>query len=324
MPVAALMIVLSVEASKRGSNTRAAVWITLTIFVCATATYSTGGGMPIWPLFFFLALFCGVPRRHLVVIVIVAMICIGGYFIGYHPSGTASNLTQTIGHAETYTLFLPVFLGNPFAPEFEIAKARALSPHAWFVTFGWLGMFGVAGVIWIWITSWLTRRPWQPAQLALFAILIYGVIVGLFVAFLRQNWGWIVAIADRYRTAPALFWIAGFMLLASIFWNSHHRKKAVLLIVGSLMAIMMTVVVSHQRDALRFYSDRHQRWLVTADAFRVGVIDWQAFRNVAFVLGPGLLPLVQFIRDRRLSVFSDGRFELVARSFDENFRATSD
>jgi hypothetical protein len=323
IPIACLLAVLSVDAAKRGSKTKAAVWITLTILVCASATYSTGAGMPIWPLVFFIGCFSGMPRRHLAAIVVFAAICIGGYFIGYSPTDPESSPVAMLGREETYTLFLPLYLANPLAPEFY-ANAQHVSEHAWFIAFGWLGIFGFAGAIGIFVTSQLSHRPWQPAQLALFAILIYGVVIGLIIAFFRQNWGWNAALVDRYRTAPALFWIAGFMLLASTPWSSRVHKRAVLLTVGALMAIMMIVVASNQRSALRYYSDRHQRWLVTADALRVGVTDSQAFKSIALGIDPGLLSLIQFIRDHHLSVFSDGRFEFVGRPFDDSFRAASD
>jgi hypothetical protein len=322
-PVAVLLVVLSVDASKRGSNTKAQLWITLTIIVCASATYSTGGGMPIWPVIFFIGYFSGVSRRHLAAIVVFGVICIGGYFLGYRQTIPESDPVAMLGRAETYTLFLPLYVANPLAPEFY-ANAEYVSEHPWFVVFGWLGIFGFAGISGILVTSQLSHRPWRPAQLALFAILIYGIIIGLIISLFRQNWGWIAAIGDRYRTVPALFWIAGFMLLASIPWSSRVHKRAVLLTIGSLMAIMMITVALHQRNALGYYSDRHQRRLVTADAFRVGVNDLESFKSIALAPGPVMFPLIQFIRDHRLSVFSDGRFELVGRPFDESFRTAPD
>jgi len=324
MPVAALTTVLSIEASKRGSDPRAACLIALTIFVCAIATYSNGGGMLIWPVILFLAYSSGAPRRHLAAIVIAAVICVGGYFIGYHSDGPASDPVQMLGKAETYTLFLPLLLANPFAPEFGLVLAQGVSPHDWFAVFGWVGIFGVAAVTVTWVSSQLARRPWQPAQLALFAILIYAVAVGSAIVLVRANWGWVGAIIDRYRALSALFWIAGFMLLVSLPWHPRGRKRAVLLAAGSLMAIMMIFIVAHQRDSLKFYSARHQRWLVTADALRVGVTDWQAYGTIDWLPDASLLPLIQFIRDRELSVFSDGRFKLVGKSFDRNFRSASD
>ncbi len=167
-------------------------WATasITFGILGCMSYSTP--LALWPILWAAAVLMQLPRRIIITYFSFAILVVGIYFITYktpshHPSLSQVNLLDTLA-------YIPVYLGAIFTHNIPVA-----------LIIGTIGLILAAGFH----LYWLLLKPIKNQDfLPWLSIIIYTFGTALMAAISRSGFGINQAIASRYATLPALFWLS--------------------------------------------------------------------------------------------------------------------
>lgn len=293
------------SAAQRGESRKAWAWLAATMTIALIGSYSGANGILIWPAVCAIFVFSGLRKNYIAVFVLIGAVVTALYVREFKLNSFANADPRVTWHnPATYLEYLPYVLGN------AIVDAQNFTRKS--LVLGWIGLLGsaIAGLAFL-----RTRKSWNSYQLGLLGVLTFELVTALMIALTRQNWGGPFAmVVDRYRLCGALFWSAGIGLLLSVSWPRPGMREAARVAAAALMAWITIAVVANQGRTLERYFDRYEDWELAADALRMQIMDKLALKTI-MVPDASMISPIDFLRQHRLSVFADGRFEQVGKPF---------
>lgn len=186
-------------------------------------SYSTALG--IWPILCAVAILFKLPKKFTISYIIVSILVVGIYFLTYktpthHPSLSKFNLIDIVA-------YIPVYLGAIFSHNIPVASV-----------IGWLGLVltGILAIYWLFSSYSQYWLPWL-------SIIVYTFGTALMAAVSRSGFGVEQAIASRYATLPALFWLSLIILIFLWFQQRQPTRRKRWYFVTSLVAVLTVLVM---------------------------------------------------------------------------------
>lgn len=180
-------------------------WLIASIIcgILGCMTYSTA--LALWPILCAAAILMGLPKRITLAYFGFAILVVGIYFItyktpGHHPSLSKVNFFDSLA-------YIPVYLGAIFSHNIPVA-----------LIIGTVGLILAGGFLSYWLFAnkrkYIDCLPWL-------SIIIYTFGTALMAAISRSGFGIEQAIASRYATLPALFYLS--LIVLTIFWIQQQQ-----------------------------------------------------------------------------------------------------
>lgn len=223
---AALSTALGIEAFKSGKQIRGLSFYFFAMVIAFMATFAQSNSVFIWPMILFMSYFGRVPLYATVTCGIVGAIAVTFFFSGFGLNTVMGNTdpAKTWTVLRTYYEYIEQFLGNIIV--------SGLKFNTWSYI---MGLAGVIGAISAGVALLRNRDTWTPDQLALVAIMGFGLITAWLIACARQGWGGSVGmVADRYRISSEVFWAAAIALILSA-----PRRPAFKMVVRAAVGLFM-------------------------------------------------------------------------------------
>ncbi len=238
--IANLFVIASIYCLTKLINKSNNKWAIGSIIFGILGCISYSTPLALWPILCAAAVLMRLPRRIIIAYVSATILVVGTYFITYktpshHPSLSQVNLVDTLA-------YIPVYLGAIFSHHIPVA-----------LIIGIVGLILAAGFHVYWLLSKpLNKIDWLPWL----SIIIYSFGTALMAAVSRSGFGIDQAIASRYATLPALFWLS--LIVLTILWINQQqlntRKKQYFLIpvvaVVTVLSILMYGVGGKTAEAI--------------------------------------------------------------------------
>ena len=212
----------------------------------------------------------------------------------------------------TYDEYIEQFIGNVIVDGLRV--------NAWSYM---MGLTGVIGAIAAGVALLRNRNAWTRNQLALATMMGFALITAWLIACARQGWGGSQGmVVDRYRISSEVFWAAAIALISSV-PRRPRFKVVVRAAVGFFMVFTAINVARIQRAAVETYIAEGERWDLAANALRMGIVDNDILSSIIWFPPPPASSL-EFLRNRRLSVFGDGRYKWIGQPLDNVLTLAND
>lgn len=180
-------------------------WATASIIFGILGCISYSTPLALWPILCAAAILMRLPQRIIIAYFSFAILVVGIYFLTYktpshHPSLSQVNLLDTLA-------YIPVYLSAIFTHNIPVA-----------LIIGSIGLILAAGFH----LYWLLSKPLKNKEfLPWLSIIIYTFGTALMAAISRSGFGIEQAIASRYATLPALFWLS--LIVLTILWINQQK-----------------------------------------------------------------------------------------------------
>ncbi|MDY6802911.1 MAG: hypothetical protein SXA11_03760 [Cyanobacteriota bacterium] len=197
--IANLFVIASIYCQTKLLQSNPNKWAIASIIFGILGCISYSTPLALWPILCAASLLMRLPRRIIIAYFTCTILVVGTYFITYktpshHPSLSQVNLVDTLA-------YIPVYLGAIFSHNIPVALIIG--------TFG-LILAAVFHLYWL-LSKPLNNIDWLPWL----SIIIYSFGTALMAAISRSGFGIEQAIASRYATLPALFWLS--LIVLTIF-----------------------------------------------------------------------------------------------------------
>jgi hypothetical protein len=278
------------------------------------ASYSLSNGNLLWPLLVAAALLLRLPLRATLAYATAGVVSTAVYLTDYtRPS------PEPLGTPGAILRYVATYFGSSWLPSHTRSVAEA-SGVQWIPSNLRLAeILGAAGILifvyfLLQVPSYIRER--RPFCIQLVLLLCFCLGTGLVTALARVVFGTGQAFSSRYQTVALLFWCCmGLLLLASV---SELRKiRDVPLLQAGVLAVMLfaaywveTPIVTARLQG--FHLNAAGMALVT-DVPDMDELQWANFRPEV------VLSLAPFMRQERLSVFSQREPSLLGKPLDSMF-----
>ncbi len=292
--------------SSREDRLRSSRWkyLALCIVAALCATFSLANGNLVWPLLVVAALLLRVGIAAIAAIVAAAAAGIGAFFYNYTVYITPSQVSsprELIGLVK----YIAVYFGSSWITS-NIRLAEVL---------------GIAGFLLLAIIAWRMPSYFKasPAICVQFGVLLlFALATGIVTAPGRLGFGLDQAFSGRYQAFALLFWCGLGVLLLGQLASRDSRSRFFLLSQVTLLGIMLFAASKAESLLLKV------RWHgynvnLAALALEVGAPDnsqlaW-AHSHASYARS-----FIPFLRDHRLSVFTEPEPYLLERPLSAEFR----
>ena len=256
--IANLFVIASIFCVKKllesQQNRFAITSITLGILGCIS--YSTALG--IWPILCGVAILYKLPKKLTFSYLFFSVLVIGIYFITYttpshHPSLSKLNFLDIV-------TYIPIYLGAIFTHNISLALA-----------IGWVGLV-LAGIFLIYWLFIIYPQDWLPWL----SIIIYTFGTALMAAVSRSGFGIEQAIASRYGTLPALFWLSLIILIFLWLKQQQFTPRRQWYFVAPLVALLTILIILMYRVGTETFKEIAHRATfqpLVALSLQIGVLD---------------------------------------------------
>lgn len=282
-------------------------YLTLSIAAALGATWSLSNGNLLWPLLVAAALLLRLRLAAVLSFVIAGMLSTALFLYNYaHFSRLALSARTPVELLE----YLTAYFGSSWGVRSNFLLAE---------------IFGAAGLtvfffLLLRLPSYIrSNRPFY-VLLVLIALFCFGT--GVITAFGRLHFGIGQAFSSRYQTVALLFWCCMGLLLLGTVSSLQQMRNAVFLL--SQVVLLAAMLVGGKFAQLSLARARlHGFQLnVAAMALVTNVPDYEQLRLV-YDYPAYLFPLVPYMREQQLSVFSEPDSSLLGKPLDSEFSAAS-
>lgn len=226
--IANLFVIASIYCLTKLLKSNPNKWAIASIIFGILGCISYSTPLALWPILCAAALLMGLPRRIIIAYFTSTILVVGTYFITYktpshHPSLSQVNLLDTLA-------YIPVYLGAIFSHNIPVA-----------LIIGTVGLIFAA----VFHLYWLLSKPLNNIDwLPWLSIIIYSFGTALMAAISRSGFGIEQAIASRYATLPALFWLSLIVLTVLCVNQTEFtaRKKQYFLIPVVAVVTVLTIL----------------------------------------------------------------------------------
>jgi len=289
----------------RENSSRAHSWkyLALSVVAALCATYSLSNGNLVWPLLVIGAVLLRVRFTAIAGIVAVAAVGIFAFFYNY-----TVYLTSAAVRTPAEVLGLIRYIAVYFGSSWVTANIRAAE------------ILGVAGFLILAFTllqmpAYFKVAPAVCIQIGLLLLFVLGT--GIVTAPGRVVFGIDQAFSGRYQSFSLLFWGCMALLLLGSFVSSRPQSG---LFVAAEIGVLAVMLFAAQKTQPLLLKARWHGFNVNlaAIALETGVPD---NAQLAWAHSHPDYPrsLIPFMRDQRLSVFTERGPDLLGRSLDAEF-----
>ena len=287
-------------------------WASLAISAAAAvvATYSTGNGMMLWPVLLLMAVLLRLPKPRIACLALAGVLSVAVYFVGYSfvSQGRAALM---LAHPFYALWFTGVFLGTPVS--YFSARLGGLV--------GFSGLLLVALAVAIAIR----RRLGDPVIVVTAGVCLYIAASSLMIAYGRMDptdpsVG--AALAARYVSVPLTYCANLAVVIGWVISGAGLQPaKTRLLLHIAAAAMTLTILlalVRPQENYERVFASQQALAHESGVALVAGIEDPDVIR-VIFPSAPFVLKWMPGIRQKRLSIFAEGRQDWVGQPLSRMF-----
>lgn len=268
-------------------------WLVLSLALGVASAFSMANGIFALPILTLLALVIFRSWRQAVPIGLLAVVCIGLFFLGYeHTPGREQGPAFFREHPLTVAAYTLAYLGNPF----------------YWVT-GYIEVAVIGGALAIVLLAWLlcsARLRQSPFALALFAYAAYIVGTAAMTALGRAFYSLELAASSRYTTPALSLWSALLLLILARLgrpFSLRGRVRAAFLIVLALLGGQQLRAFYFDDPSILFLTPHAKEHI--AIGLRMGVRDQQAMLRLSPFSPPGEVPaIIDRARLAKISIFA--------------------
>lgn len=282
------------------------VWCGATLLAAMVATYSMGNGILVWPLVITLALWLKMPRRLVVILIAVGTLVVGSYLWGYSSPPHHTSPIESVRHWPEVVRYAAVYLGSPFGNYGLRASAT-------------IGFVGLVVSVWFGLRLLMWTATPNYGRAALTGVLFFMVGSALITGLGRLNFGLESALASRYTTAALIFWATAGALTVSYASTLDPAGRAFLMgITLTLFAFIGLALIDQQARTIQNFANLRQAKELAGLSLLVGVYDEAALGRI-YPFTQDVITATPFLREHRLSIFSDGQHQLIGDPLSSHF-----
>lgn len=282
-------------------------YLVLSLAAATCATFSLSNGNLVWPLLVLAALALRLRYVAIATIVAVAVVGICAFFYNYTVYITAGSLSSP-GEPVALAKYVLVYFGSSWVTA-SIRLAEIL---------GLLGFLILLLIVWR-MPAYFRRAPAVSVQFGV--LLLFALATGVVTAPGRVVFGLEGAFSGRYQSSAVLFWGCMGVLLLGEYASVAAECRYLLLSQIALLAVMAFAASKAEPLLLKV---RWQGFNVNAAAaaLETGVPDTAqlAWAHAQPDYARGFVP---FLRDARLSVFTEPEPFLLGLPLREQFQVMS-
>jgi hypothetical protein len=277
-------------------------WLVLSLALGVASTFSMANGIFALPILAMLALALFRSWRQVLPTGLLAVACIGLFFLGYeHTPGREQGMEFFHEHPLTVVAYTLAYLGNPFywiAGRIEAAVAG--------------GAMAVALLGWLLCSARLRRSPFA---LALFAYAAYIIGTAAVTALGRAFYNLELAASSRYTTPALSLWSAVLLLVLARLerpFSLRGRVRVAFLVVLALLGGQQLRAFYFDDPSILFLTPHAKESI--ALGLQMGVRDQQAMLRLSPFSPPGEVPaIIDRARLAKVSIFADGAVSAAER-----------
>jgi hypothetical protein len=281
-------------------------FLLLSIVAASAATCSLANGNLLWPLLVAATLFLRLRFSAILSFVVAGTVSLAIYFHHYSRPSQQANPILSIQSPVKLFEFLGAYFGSSSGVRSNFHMAE---------------LIGVAGltvflVLLLHLLSYIRDR--RPFCVQLVLIVLFCLGTALVTAAGRLNFGTRQAFASRYQTVSLLFWCClGLLLLEAVCSLRQMRNVAFLL---SQVILLAAMLVGLGLARIPLTNARLHGFQLNAAAMAL-VTNVPDSAQLQWVYpDPGyLFPLVPYMREEHLSVFSERLSSLLGKPLDSVF-----
>ncbi len=267
------------------------------LFAALCATLSLASGLFVWPILILAGVARKIGRRKLLLTFLSGLLIYSAYFYHYQRPSDHSSPLVSLGHPLILLRYLSLYLGGAWIVYGQ--KAASIVGFAGILLS--MLLFGFAGFRWKRISS---------SDLFFLSIILFVLVAGSLTGLGRIRFGVVQGYSSRYQTIALLLWAAALSLSISWLSSRFGGRSAVSVLALFAGCLLFWSPFAQLDKILDPYAGRAGQWRVAEDAAVTGVGDSEMERAV--IGNPqSLPPLLDFLRERHLSVFSEARFRQI-------------
>jgi hypothetical protein len=285
------------------------IWFVLSLLLAWCAAYTMANGLLLWPVLLLLAVALHLRWAH---VGIIAANGAAAFIVYFHdwvsPPQHISPLASLFNPPQALAFAL-AYLGSPIDDIIsDIERVFAIGGESY--RYLWpcgAGLLGVLVTIVIALRLLQRRYSFNRAQILLLHNLFFILITALVTGIARGiQFGLGEALGPRYSTPPLVFWSCLLLLL----WSMRARRAspaecydATNIQMTLLVAIFLLVTIN---QTPRLDIVRHENFGVkqAEAAIAAPVFDEDTWKH-AYFLPQAIIPLVDYFRQQRLSIFRE-------------------
>lgn len=235
--IANLFVIASIFCVNKLVKSQQNKWLIASIVLGILGCISYSTALGIWPILCAVAILYKLPKKFTISYIVCSVLVVGIYFFTYktpshHPSLSQTNITDII-------TYIPVYLGAIFSHNIPVASV-----------IGWVGLFlaGIFFTYWLFLTYPQNWLPWL-------SIIIYTFGTALMAAISRSGFGAEQAIASRYATLPALFWLSLIIIIFCWLQQQQPTPKKQWYFVTPLVTVLTILIILMYRVGSETYRE---------------------------------------------------------------------
>ena len=272
-------------------------YFALSLFASMCATLSLASGLFIWPILFLIAVAGRLGRRKVLILVVCWFLVYVAYFYHYQRPGAHSDPMASLAHPGLILQYLSLYVGGAW-----ISFGPTLASCA--------GFAGMALSIALLASA---ARRWNrisSSSLFFLCLLVFVLLSGTITGLGRIRFGVAQGYSSRYQTVALLLWVALSSLSLSWLTSKFGKSSAFYLIALVAASLFLWSPFANLNAIVGPYSARAGQWRVVEVAAITGVAD--PLMEKTIIEDPQQLqPLLSFLKQRSLSVFSEARFRQI-------------
>jgi len=267
--------------------------IALAAAAVALAPFSSANGLAVPPLAVFMAFVLPVPRAARIALTAAAALSVAGFFVGYAPPPSDPAYRPVLSSPEgllAFARYVAAFLGSidQHHPDNAIAVGAA-------------GLAAYVALVGVLLLALRSKRI-DPSTAALAMLATMAVATAVMTGLGRAGAGPLQAMSWRYVTWSVLFWAS----LLGCGWRQAAAAGHTIPAVANLVIAAILVGVSYFPG--RFIAIREKERAAAIDSLTAELRAGHLVPEHLSSVYPGsmsIVPLVEFLRARRLSIFAD-------------------
>jgi len=276
-----MFVVASISMMYRFNITKQQGWLWTSMLAGLMASICYSTSLVLWPAVLLGACLFRIRSRHLMFIVAVTIAVYLFYILGYvripgHPDPELS-LYKTI-------LFVLNFLGGLFVSGPQYAYFGKI-----------VALFGIilSGAV-VWLRA-RERGAWREESAPWLMLQVYAIGNGALAGISRAGFGIDAALASRYASLPAFFWLGLCVMWLLYFWRTE-RLGPYLSLPAVVIALFIFQMYTGSFDYVKRMLNREERKAVASVSLITGIYDERMLKEAVTPLPAQLLALVDRLK----------------------------
>lgn len=295
--------------SEKPSGPRSWVWLVVANLAALGATYSLANGSLLWPILIAAAILLHLRLSATLSFVLTGTVSTVLYFFHYFSPPWHADPMLSLREPLRLLQFLAMYFGSSFVR--GNAHLAVL-----------LGLVGVTIALAVILGFRLYVRSRGAFAIQLVLTLLFCAGTAFITALGRLNFGISESFASRYQTVALLFWCC-LGLMALRYATGTGRSRIPLIAVQICLLAAMAIGASRVDSPLAGARLHGFRLNQTAMSLLTGVSDEETFKTALGHEPHQLVAQIKYLRNHRLSVFSDAAYLQLDSPLTSSFRVVT-